>query len=139
MPSTHEASHGRGADAAGEFGEVVGGVQLAHRLLPAAAVDQVVPIGNDVGERAAGMAEGHAAIHAARGLRSQMVFRERLVDFEPVLDALRGVAPLRQLPRVFHEAGDFTHDALLLLMPTGHTCVRAARCPARACIRAGRP
>ena len=61
---------GRGADAAGEFGEVVGGVQLADGLAPAAAVDQIVPVGNDVGERAAGVAEGDAAIHAARALRA---------------------------------------------------------------------
>ena len=72
MPSTQEASHGRRADAAGELREVVGGVQLAHGFLPAAAIDQVIPVGNDVGQRAAGMAEGHAAIHAARALRAQL-------------------------------------------------------------------
>ena len=125
---------GRGTDAPGEFRKVVGGVQLPHRLLPAPAVDQIVPIGNDVGQRAAGVAEGHAAIHAARRLRPQVVFRERLVDLEPVLDAHRGVAALRQLPRVFHEAGDFSHVALLC-----HRYLLALQCPARACIRAGRP
>src|ERR1035437_8128174 len=106
---------GRGTDASGEFREIVGGVQLAHRLLPAPLVDQIVPIGNDVGERAAGVAEGDAAIHAARGLVAQVVLGERQVDFEPVLDAHGGVAALGQLPRVFHEAGDFSHDVSLLI------------------------
>ena len=66
----------RRTDAPGEFREIVGGVQLPHRLLPAPPVHQIVPIRNDVGQRTAGMAEGNAAIHAARGLRLQMVFRE---------------------------------------------------------------
>ena len=65
---------GRGAEAAGEFGEVIGGVQLARGFAPAAAIDQVVPIGNEVGQRAAGVAEGHAAIHAARALRAHVLF-----------------------------------------------------------------
>ena len=41
------------ADAPRELREVVGGVKLAKRLLPAVAVDQVVPVGNDVVDRAA--------------------------------------------------------------------------------------
>jgi hypothetical protein len=45
ISSTHDASHGRRAQAAGELGEVVGRVQLADRVLPAVAVDEVVPVG----------------------------------------------------------------------------------------------
>ncbi len=109
-----DAQHARGfarrrTDAAGEFREVVGGVQLPHGLAPAAAVDQIVPIGNQVGERAAGMAERNAAIHAARALRAESFLREGLIDFEPVLDALGGRTALGHFARIFHEAGDFTH------------------------------
>src|SRR5262249_38536015 len=75
---------GRGADSASELGEVVGGVKLADGLAPLVVVHEVVPIGNDVGERAAGVAERHAAIHAACGLGAERVLREELVDFEPV-------------------------------------------------------
>jgi hypothetical protein len=83
---------GRGADAAGEFGKIVGGMQDPDGFAPAAAVHQVVPIGNDVGERAAGVAEGHAAIHAACALRADFFFGEIEVDLEPVVDSLGGRA-----------------------------------------------
>src|SRR6516164_940156 len=55
------------------------------------------------------MAEGYTAIHAARALRPDLVFRERKVDLEPVFDALRGQTPLGRLARVFYEAGYFAH------------------------------
>ena len=76
MPSTQDGFARRRTDASGELREVVGGVQTADRFLPAAAIDQIVPVGNDVGERAAGVAERHAAIHAARALRAAPSPRE---------------------------------------------------------------
>src|ERR1700729_1212280 len=33
----------RGTDSSGEFGEVIGGVQLANRIFPMPAINQVVP------------------------------------------------------------------------------------------------
>ena len=41
--------------------------------LPAIAVHQVVPVGNEVPERAALVAERDAAVHAARALRAQLL------------------------------------------------------------------
>ena len=69
-----DLEHARGlarrrAQAAGELGEVVRRVQLADRVVPAVAVDEVVPVGDQVAERAAVVAERHAALHAARALR----------------------------------------------------------------------
>src|SRR5690606_4973236 len=43
----------RRADATGELREVVGLEQLQQRLVPPVAVDQVIPLGNDVAQRAA--------------------------------------------------------------------------------------
>ena len=43
----------RGTDAAGELGKVVGLVQPLERFLPQAAIDQIVPFGNQVVDRAA--------------------------------------------------------------------------------------
>ncbi len=112
VDSQHARGFARGrTDAAGEFGKVIGGVQLADGFLPPPAIHQVVPIRNDVGQRASGMAEGHAAIHAARTLQLHTLFRERIINFEPVFDAHRRVAPRRQFPRVFHESGYFTHGS----------------------------
>ena len=77
MPSTQEPSHGRGAERAGELREVVGGVQAVDGLAPLVAVDEVVPVGDEVAERAALVAEGDAAVHAARALLAQLVLRPR--------------------------------------------------------------
>ena len=44
---------GRRAELAGQLGEAVGGVQALARLLPVAAVHEVVPVGDEVAERAA--------------------------------------------------------------------------------------
>ena len=100
---------GRGTDAPGEFRKIVGGVQHADGLAPAIAIDQIVPIGNDVVQRAAGMAKRHAAIHAARALGANFVLGKILIDFEPVVDALDYRPALGRFPAVFDKAGDFTH------------------------------
>src|ERR1035438_3176427 len=100
---------GSRADAAGEFGEIVGGVQLPHGVVPAAMVDEVVPIGNQVGERATGVAERNPAIHAASGLAAQVRLGERAIDFKPVLDALGRRAAFGHFARILHEPGGFSH------------------------------
>ena len=102
---------GRGTDASGELGEVVGGVQLANRIAPLAVEDEVIPIGDEIGEGAAGMAERDAAIHAAGALRFDTVVRKGLVYLEPVFDPLLGVAARRDFARIFEEPGDFTHGS----------------------------
>src|SRR5262249_19610181 len=66
----HARRLGRGrAEAAGELREVVRAVQLDDRVVEAVAVDEVVPVRDQVAERAAVVAERHAALHAAGGLR----------------------------------------------------------------------
>ncbi len=137
----------RGADAAGELRKVVGGVQAADRALPAVVVDQVVPVGDEVVDRAAGVAEGHAAVHAARALLALLLFRKWLVDFEPVLDALFRLAARRLFALNFKKSCDLTHAAPPRWPPprgdegAGRTRrpLRRAERRARACTRAGRP
>src|SRR5580693_4296888 len=55
---------GRGADAASELGEIIGGMQLANRVFPAAVIDQIVPVRNEIADGASRLAERDAAIHA---------------------------------------------------------------------------
>ena len=59
----------RRAQPPGELREVVGRVQPVDGVAPAVAVDQVVPLGNQVAQRAAVVAERDTAVHAATGLR----------------------------------------------------------------------
>ena len=128
----------RGTDAAGELREIVGGVQRADGFAPAAAIDQIVPVGNDVVQRAAGVAEGNAAIHAARALRADFLLGKRLVDLEPVVDALGDGTARRAASRVYSRKP--------VTLPMGDLRIGCAAgrgsahgVSARACIRAGRP
>src|SRR4051812_11740787 len=59
------------ADQAGELREVVGGVERLERLAPAAAIDEVVPVRDQVSKRAALVAERDPAVHAAPALLPQ--------------------------------------------------------------------
>jgi hypothetical protein len=55
-------------NAPGKIGKVVGRMQYDQRLLPVAAINEVVPVGNDVVDRAPGIAKRDPAIHAACAL-----------------------------------------------------------------------
>ncbi len=77
-----------GADASGELRKIVGGVQGARGLAPAVAIDQIVPVRDQVVQGATGVTKGHAAIHAAGGLRLHLGFVEVLINFKIVVDAL---------------------------------------------------
>src|SRR5262249_28069106 len=83
----------------------------AHGLAPAIVIDQIVPVGNDVVDRTAGMTEWHAAIHAAGALFAQPALGHWLVDLEPVRNARRGRPAHRRFARVFEKTCDFTHAA----------------------------
>ena len=58
----------RRAQPPGELGEVVRGVEALDGIVPVVAVDEVVPVRDQVAERAAVVAERDAAVHAPPGL-----------------------------------------------------------------------
>ena len=110
IPSTQDALAGRRAERAGELREVVGGVQPVDGLAPPVPVHEVVPVGDQVAERAALVAERDAAVHAARALaaasfspgQGSMTWRQ---SREPLGD--RAVRLLVALE--LDEAGHLTH------------------------------
>ncbi len=102
---------GRRAEAPGELGEVVRAVQLLARLGPAVAVDEVVPVGDQVAERAAVVAERHAALHAARRLLAQLHERQRADELAHVADPLARRALGRLDPVRRQEGADLAHQA----------------------------
>ena len=63
----------RRADPARELREVVGHVELVDRLAPLAPVDEIVPVRDQVAERASFVTERDAAIHAASTLARQFL------------------------------------------------------------------
>ena len=108
----------RRADAAGELGEVVGLVQPFERFLPQAAIDEVVPLGDEVVDRAAGRPCLRAACRCGRTARRNPCSGRPACAASPRRRARgtrpsRGCAPpaagQRQLARIFHETGRLTH------------------------------
>src|ERR1019366_9602313 len=78
----------RRTQASGELRKIVGGVQPIERCVPAIAIDKIVPVRNQVAERAPLVAERNAAIHASRGLLRDLGLRVRQVHLAPVAGAL---------------------------------------------------
>ena len=110
---THDGLARRGAQAAGELGEVVRRVQLGDRLAPSAAVDEVVPVRDQVAQRAAVVAERHAALHAARALGAELLvaaLHEELAE-RLDLDALDGVLVGDARAVDLQEAADLAHQS----------------------------
>src|SRR5262249_16638011 len=100
---------GRRAEPPGEFGKVVRRVQALDRLVPVIAIDEIVPVRNDVAEWTTLKAKGNPGVHAARRLALEIGLRVGEIDLVPVAQAL-GDGPRRPLlPLDLEEAGDFTH------------------------------
>src|SRR3984893_5287076 len=102
---------GGGTNAAGKLREIIGGGQYAERFFPVIAINEVIPVRNDIGDGTPGVAKRNAAIHAARGLHAHFLFRKRLVNLEIIVDAFFNRAPSPHLAGVFLKPGDFTHRA----------------------------
>ena len=107
-----------GAYPAGKLREAVGGAQAMYSQIPLALVDQVVPFGNQVVQRAAAchaanhhasLAERYAAIHAAGTLRLLFILRQRDVKFVKVLNAFFRRQLRAGLPGNFHKSCRFSH------------------------------
>ncbi len=97
------------AQPAGELGEVVGGVQPFDGRRPVVPVDEVVPLGDEVAEGAAVVAERDPAVHAARPLVPGRLGREGLVHLAPVAQAHRDGTADGKVPPVLEEPGHVTH------------------------------
>ncbi len=76
-PQHAAAFAGRRTNPAGKFRKIVGLVQALQSLFPQAAIYEIVPLGNEIVDRAArrhaadqlaGVTKGNTAIHAARAL-----------------------------------------------------------------------
>src|SRR3954469_21809260 len=99
----------RGTEASGEFREVVGRVKTLNRVFPTVAVDEIVPLGNEIAERASLMAERDAAVHAAGALLPHVGFRIEQVHFLPIPDAHVDRTRVRLAAADLDETGWLTH------------------------------
>ena len=119
-----------GAHPAGEFRKTVGGHQPVHGQLPLAVIDQIVPLRDEVVQRAAGghaadhharLAEGNTAVHAARRLGLLLLAGEPDVKFVEIFHALQRRHIRAGLARIIDKSCCLTHNAALL------TCSSARR------------
>ena len=99
----------RRADQPGELREVVGRVELGERVAPVVAVDEVVPVRDQVAERAALVAERHAAVHAAGALVAQRAVVRQGEVLPVVAHALRGIALVEAHPLEAEEGAQLAH------------------------------
>ena len=108
----------RGTNATGEFREIIGLMQAFEGFAPKAAIDEVVPFGNEIVDGAAGshaaderagVAEGNAAIHATGTLLLEFLGVQMQMELVPVLDAFKGRPVKREFPQIFYKAFRITH------------------------------
>ena len=128
-----------GAHPAGELREAVGGQQPMQRQLPLAVIHQIVPLRDQVVQRAAGghaadhharLAEGDAAVHAACRLGLLLLAGEPDVKFVKVLDALQRRYVRAGLARIIHKSCGLAHDVPLLTCSSA-PCRMLRSAPAR--------
>src|SRR5439155_56847 len=122
----------RGAEPARPLGEVVRRVQALDRLAPVALVHEVVPVGDDVPEGAALVAERDAAVHTPRRLLLELVLREGEIDLLPVADPLLDRARRPLLALDLEKPGDLTHSWPRRARRTSARAPRPAPAPPRA-------
>jgi hypothetical protein len=89
----------RGADEARELGEVVRRVELLDGRLPLPGADQVVPVGNQVPQRAAVVAERDPAVHAPSRLLAQIRHQSTAREVAAALAITPPPSPSRRRPR----------------------------------------
>ena len=94
---------------AGELGKVVGGVELVDRLVPLVPIDEVVPVRDQVAERAALVAERDAAVHAPRALPPQLLRRLKVEVLPVIVHALLGIALVEADPMDLQERAELSH------------------------------
>src|SRR6185369_11863795 len=112
-----------------------------ERRTPLVAVNEVVPVGDDVVDRTAALAERDAAVHAACALRRCFFAGQRRDELAGVAHALGDRQRRLGDALALHEAGHLAHYIASLLTrrpPQGASKNSWLRCRPLASIRLGR-
>ena len=144
MASTQADSHGAGQMRPVNSGKLLVACSWTIASCQLVAVDEVVPVGDQVAERAALVAERDAAVHAARALLAQLLLGRRLEVLLVVAHALAGSRLSKPTRWILQEAAQLSHGLglrrlsgrwLAARRPLGRPRARRAR----ACSRAASP
>jgi hypothetical protein len=113
---------GRGTNASGELWEVVRLVQTIKRYVPKTTENEVIPLGDEIMDRAASghaanqfarVAKRYAAIHTPRALGTQFLFLHVVVELVPVTHAFKRRTVDRNFAQVLDESGWFAHLGMI--------------------------
>src|SRR5262245_35562832 len=85
-------------------------MQPLDRGIPPIAIDEIVPVRNQIAKRASLMTERNAAVHATSALRFELSRRVWQIDLAPVLHALGNWTRRLLLAMNFDEPGRLTHE-----------------------------
>ena len=108
-----------GAHPAGKLRKVIGLVQALEGVVRIPMIYQVVPLGHQIVQRAAGehprqlhprLAEGHAALHAPGPLPPPLLLGEHGVKLVPVPDALQGALRRVAPALIFQKSSGLSHQ-----------------------------
>ncbi len=109
MLSVQDASQGAGQMRPVNSGKLLVECSVVERRAPLVAIDQIVPVRDQVVDRTALVAERNAAIHAARGLLAHLRPWQRLDEFVPVLATRFGLFVAAVVALDFQKAGGLAH------------------------------
>ena len=118
MPSTQEPSHGAGQTRPVNSGKLFVLCSRVERFAPEPAINQIVPLGNEVVDRAAGRAMPLISVPVwQNGMPQSMQrapcsrsFFSGMWTWNSFQSLTRSFGSLeRQFPLEFHESGRFTH------------------------------
>ena len=87
------------AQRAGELGEVVRGVQPIRRTPPLTPPDQLVPVRDQIPQRATRVTKRHPAVHTPTRLHPLLLIPHRHANLAPIPQAQLDRTPPRRLPR----------------------------------------
>ena len=90
MFSVQDASHGAGQMRPVNSGKLLVECRVSSAVAPLVAIDQIVPVGDQVVDRTAVVTERNAAIHAARGLLADLGAGSGLTNSVQVFSAPSG-------------------------------------------------
>ena len=85
-------------------------MQTFNRIFPVIAIDEIVPVGNQVAKWAAVITERNTTVHTATSLTIELISIKGFVDLFPVAQAHRHGPMTGALAFPFQESSCLTHE-----------------------------
>ena len=110
ISSTQAASHGAGHSRPVNSGKLLVACSCAIASWKRSLIHEVVPVGDQVAQWAAVVAERNPAVHAARALVAQLLHRSLQLELAVVADALTRIPLWDPVALDLQEAAELAHQ-----------------------------